>query len=99
MQERTSLLISNRCLDKLCKKLTNLNIENLMFVQIKEKFGGLRVYPNGGNSEIWKLISKAEKESYKICETCGSKENVSQTSGWISTICQKCKNKNDQDEQ
>ncbi len=55
--------------------------------QVKEKFGGLRFYTGAGNEEIWKIIQWAENESYKICETCGSREDVSQTKGWITTLC------------
>lgn len=55
--------------------------------QIKEKFGGLRFYIGSGSPEIYKMIVWAENESYKICETCGSREDVSQTKGWITTLC------------
>lgn len=61
---------------------------NKELCQCKEKFGGLRFYINGGSEQIWQIISKAESDSYKICETCGSTEGVSQTrGGWITTLC------------
>ena len=59
--------------------------------QVKEKFGGLRFYISGGNEKIDELINLAEEESYKTCENCGSKENVSQTDGWIKTLCENCR--------
>ena len=58
--------------------------------QVKEKFGGLRVYTNFGDDKIWDLISKAEDESYKTCEECGSKWFVTQSKGWIVSLCLKC---------
>ena len=37
------------------------------------------------------MIRKAEGDSYRICEVCGSKIDVGHTSsGWIKTICRKC---------
>lgn len=58
--------------------------------QVKEKFGGLRFYINGGSVEIFDRISKAEADSYNICEICGTIENVGVTSGWISVLCESC---------
>jgi hypothetical protein len=58
--------------------------------QVKEKYGGLRFYYFGGNDEISKLVDKAEDESYKICEKCGSGDNVTQTKGWIVSLCKRC---------
>jgi len=63
--------------------------------QIKEKFGGLRFYYSGGDDYIDGMTSLAEDMSYNICEQCGSTENVGQTNGWISVMCEKCAKKND----
>jgi hypothetical protein len=62
-------------------------------VQVKEKYGGLRFYVNGGNVDTDKLISEAEALSYEICEVCGKKGKPNED-GWISTLCKKCR-KND----
>lgn len=59
------------------------------FMQIKEKYGGLRLY---GASSLESLL---EDLSYHICEECGSMEEVGQTQGWIKTLCKKCANKSD----
>ena len=61
--------------------------------QIKEKFGGLRFYIDYGTDEVFDLISKAEQESFKICEGCGTKENVTTEGGWILTLCKTCRKK------
>lgn len=39
--------------------------------QIKEKFGGLRIYYNGQDPYIDGLISMAEAWAYRTCEECG----------------------------
>jgi hypothetical protein len=58
--------------------------------QIKEKFGGLRFYYSGGDDVIRGMVFLAESLSLKICEHCGSTKNVTQTKGWISTLCEDC---------
>lgn len=58
--------------------------------QIKEKFGGLRFYYSGGDLRIDGAVSLAEIMSYNICENCGSTDDVSQTTGWIKSLCKKC---------
>jgi len=58
--------------------------------QVKEKFGTLRFYTNGGNDVQDGMITLAEYLSGFICEDCGSTNNVSQTEGWIVTLCDKC---------
>jgi hypothetical protein len=63
------------------------------FDQIKEKFGGLRVYFSGGDEYIEGLVSMAESFSYQICEECGEKGKPNK-GGWISTLCENCRHKN-----
>ena len=63
-------------------------------LQIKEKFGTLSFYYVGGNDEIHSLVSAAERESGKICERCGSREDVTtEGPGWILTLCGICREK------
>lgn len=57
------------------------------FDQIKEKYGGLRIYFSGGDDYIEGLVSMAEAISYKICEVCGNKGECNK-SGWFSTLCE-----------
>jgi hypothetical protein len=58
--------------------------------QVKEKFGGLRIYAHC-NEEVSKLINEAEAKSYQICEECGSEEDVTSEGGWIKTLCKQCR--------
>jgi len=60
-------------------------------LQVKEKFGGLRFYVGGASEEVYALIGKAEEESFKICERCGTNDNVSTKGGWLLTLCDKCR--------
>lgn len=80
-----------------CRRIAPLDKSNkFYFLQIKEKFGGLRLYCAGGNEEIYKITGNAEDESYKICEDCGTRDDVTSEGGWIVTLCGKCRNKKDE---
>ena len=59
--------------------------------QVKEKYGGLRFYVLYGDDAVFDLISKAEDESLKICERCGTRDNVSTKGGWLMTLCDRCR--------
>jgi len=70
-------------------------IPQLIAHQIKEKFGQLRFYYEGGDDYCQGLIDFAEDMSYWICEECGtSGKEVGRTSGWIQSLCTKCSKKN-----
>lgn len=77
----------------LCSKIMKTNPELLIefrFVQIKEKFGTLRVYANFSIDEIDELIREAEKESAKTCELCGAKGKIRHKGTWLKTLCLSC---------
>ena len=61
---------------------------NVKFDQIKEKFGGLRIYHSGGDSCIRGMVAMAEAMSYKFCEICGERGRPNK-GGWIVTLCDK----------
>ena len=67
-----------------------IEYEPFRFTQIKEKFGGLRVYYYGGNEYTRGLVGMAESWSYHTCEKCGSKGKPDKK-GWIMTLCDNCK--------
>jgi hypothetical protein len=54
--------------------------------QIKEKFGGLRFYYQGGDEFIHGSVWMAESMSHKLCEECGS-PGERRNGGWIRTLC------------
>lgn len=64
--------------------------DKIVITQVKEKWGGLRIYTNFHTDELFDMICNAEKESYNICEECGSRKDIGYTKGWIQTICYDC---------
>jgi len=57
-------------------------------VQIKEKFGTLRIYLNKETKEQQILLDLAEALSSKVCEFCGvTKEVKLSSAGWRKTLC------------
>jgi len=58
--------------------------------QIKEKFGRLEIYFNGGDEKTCGIIDMATSISYHTCEVCGSTKDIGQTKGWIKTVCEDC---------
>ena len=76
-------------------KTDKVSIDYFKVTQVKEKFGGLRVYYYGGNKKIEKLVEEADQKSLKTCETCGKSSATQNDDGWITTLCKQCrKNRN-----
>ncbi len=79
-------------------------LPNYTIGQVKEKFGGLRVYgyPTSGESEFedtpeddewaaWtEAIRWAEFEAAQTCESCGAPGVARTTNYWIKTLCDDC---------
>jgi len=63
--------------------------------QIKEKYGTLRLYYNGGEGfggYVDGVISMAESLSAVTCEQCGN-AGSRRGGGWIVTLCDSCSEK------
>lgn len=56
-------------------------------MQIKEKFGGLRIYLSSYRPEIENIVDKYEMKSFEICEECGKKGDTKSVGGWFVTLC------------
>ena len=54
--------------------------------QIKEKFGGLRFYYEGGDEYVSGLVTMAESWASRSCERCGD-IGEQRGGGWIRTLC------------
>ena len=54
--------------------------------QIKEKFGGLRFYYDGGDDTVDGMVRMAESWAARSCEECG-KPGTSRSGGWVKTLC------------
>jgi hypothetical protein len=60
------------------------------FTQIKEKFGALRMYYDGGDDCAEAIVNFVELLSYSICESCGSIGSLNE--GPVITIrCEPCR--------
>lgn len=68
-------------------------VDPIAFTQIKEKFGGLRMYWHGADpvGRIDALIDSAEEISEGMCETCGRPSKMRQSGGspggYIHSAC------------
>ena len=63
-------------------------VPQVTVAQIKEKFGGLRFYYDGGDEYIHGLVSMAESWAGIACEECGG-IGERRSGGWIRTLCDK----------
>jgi len=70
-----------------------LAYSHVKFDQVKEKYGGLRIYYSGGDDYVDGVVGMAEEYSYKVCEVCGNAGKPNKD-GWITTLCESCRNKN-----
>jgi hypothetical protein len=80
--------IIDRLLSKINDEMVRIDTHVL---QVKEKFGGLRVYLGRENDSMSEAIRGAEKEATKTCETCGTKEDVKTEGSWLKTLCSECR--------
>jgi hypothetical protein len=63
-------------------------VEQVVVAQIKEKFGGLRFYYDGGDDKIQGMVRMAEAWADAVCEDCGAPA-TKKTTGWIRNVCDK----------
>ena len=79
--------------EELCKELKEAlvkagQLDNYQVIQVKEKYGYLHWYDNGG--EITRrILSKYEKISEATCCRCG-KRATKMSLGWICPFCSDC---------
>lgn len=83
-----------KLMDDMCNEVQtycdNNNIQ-IEFVQVKQKFGGLRAYFFSGNEILQNIVLKHEKKSSYICECCGCNEKTKATNGrYIEILCPDC---------
>jgi len=83
-------------IDSLCANIQNHidwqekmgnEIAQVVATQVKEKFGTLRFYYDGGDDYISGLVSMAESWSAVACEECGA-PGTQNDGGWIKTLCE-----------
>ena len=81
---------------ELCEALELLKTErpglSVEFVQVKEKFGGLRCYYNTQSASpdtlniINSIVKVAEEKAWRTCEVCGEPGTINRT-GWLQVTC------------
>jgi hypothetical protein len=62
------------------------HVEQVVVAQIKEKFGGLRFYYQGGDDIIAGMVRMAEAWADRSCEDCGN-PGKQRGGGWVRTLC------------
>ena len=63
-------------------------VEQVVVEQIKEKFGGLRFYYQGGDEQVHGMVRMAEAWAGIACEDCGG-IGKRRSGGWVRTLCDK----------
>jgi hypothetical protein len=61
-------------------------VPQVVAVQVKEKFGGLRFYYDGGDEHISGMVRMAESWASHTCEECGA-PGKHRSGSWIRTLC------------
>lgn len=59
-------------------------------LQIKQKYGTLRVYGNCADERGYEIIDKYEELSATVCEECGENGSEREIGGWLISMCKKC---------
>ena len=58
----------------------------IKIIQVKEKWGGLRIYTDYANEELDTVIRSAEERSYEICEVSGKPGKLRNCNGWYRVL-------------
>ena len=78
--------------EEIREELVRVNdLDRWKIIQLKEKYGSLRLYDNGWKKEskIPEIIGKYELLSQRTCIVCGAPATRI-TMGWIEPYCDKC---------
>lgn len=77
----------------MCSMLNTVVIEEeleFVIMQMKEKFGELRMYTIGGTDITEKIIDFTWERSRETCERCGSKGKVRKAKWCLQCLCDNC---------
>lgn len=72
-------------------------VNHVVATQVKEKFGTLRFYYEGGDDYVRGLVSMAESMSAVTCEVCGDAGRL-RGRGWLYTACDEHTKEQDKNE-
>ena len=76
--------------EDLDEALTEEDKKNFYFVQTKEKWGRLTMYPNYYTDEISDVLNDYSYLSEQVCIQCGKVGVPTTKHGWICPICKDC---------
>ncbi|MCB1257619.1 MAG: hypothetical protein KDB26_10960 [Microthrixaceae bacterium] len=66
----------------------------IAYVQIKERYGGLRVYSTRPSEDAWNAVRRAKRRAQTAalatCESCGRAGTMHSRLGWYRTLCGSC---------
>lgn len=62
-------------------------VPQVVVTQIKEKYGGLRFYYDGGDDMIEGMVHMAESWAAVTCEICGNHGSIRNAGGWLTSLC------------
>jgi len=68
------------------------DLPEFKILQIKEKFGQLRVYTSMGNEDVYAIIYDATEDVNKSCEICGTEGKLDMIDGYLGVRCEQHKN-------
>ncbi len=87
-------------IEEMNEAAANFKSKSITIIDIKEKFGGLRIYvdynlPSEQISDLEKIVSKYEHLSLKTCSYCGQeyKQMHKRKGYWDIVCCEECFNK------
>ncbi|KAK0462724.1 hypothetical protein IW261DRAFT_175753 [Armillaria novae-zelandiae] len=72
---------------EICNELKG---KNVVFTQIKGKYGKLRIYVSKADQETRRYLEEMEEISGKVCENCGRTGNMAVSNGWLFATCEEC---------
>lgn len=80
-------LFLQACVDIKEPLVRTSDIHKFRFLQVKEKYGRMRLYHSGASEEVNDILDKYEFLSEQVCSTCG-KPATTMTRGWICPYCE-----------
>jgi len=84
------LQVFKKYLPELSKEILDNELKDFKIVQVKEKFGSIRIYTQYTTEGVETIINKIEAECETTCEECGSPEGKFRQDGWLRVLCDKC---------
>lgn len=78
-------------LEDLAKDLAD--VQGLQVLQVKQKFGGLRVYVDSEDPRVFEAVARVEERALRTCEACSGGDDVKTSfdKGRVQTLCKLCR--------